>query len=30
MQVPGEVLDQYAARLWDLDLAVLDAKEVHS
>ncbi len=30
MQVPGEVLDEYAARLWDLDLSVLDANEVHS
>ncbi len=30
MQVPGEVLDDYATRLWDLDVSVLDANEVHS
>jgi ATP-dependent helicase/nuclease subunit A len=30
MQVPCEVLDEYGARLWDLDLSVLDANEVHS
>jgi len=30
MQVPGDVLDQYATWLWDLDLSVLDANEVHS
>ncbi len=30
MQVPGEVLDEYATRLWDLDLSVLDATEAHS
>ncbi len=30
MQVPRELLDQYATRLWDLDLSVLDAHEVHS
>ena len=30
MQVPGEVLDQYAGRLWDLDLSHLDATAVHS
>ena len=25
MQLPGEILDEYAARLWELDLSVLDA-----
>lgn len=30
MQVPGELLDEYAARLWTLDLSVLDANEMHS
>jgi ATP-dependent helicase/nuclease subunit A len=33
MQVPDELLNQYATRLWDLDhlaLSVLDANEVHS
>ena len=30
MQVPGELLDQYATRLWDLDLGQLDAGEGHS
>jgi ATP-dependent helicase/nuclease subunit A len=30
MQVPGELLDQYATRLWDLDLGQLDASEGHS
>jgi ATP-dependent helicase/nuclease subunit A len=30
MQVPGELLDDYASRLWDLELSRLDANEVHS
>ena len=30
MQVPGEVLDQYSLRLWELDLSRLDAGEGHS
>jgi len=30
MQVPGEMLDQYSLRLWDLDLSRLDAGEGHS
>ena len=30
MQVPGGLLDQYATRLWDLDVSHLDANEVHS
>ena len=30
MQLPDDVLDQYATLLWDLDVSVLDASEVHS
>jgi ATP-dependent helicase/nuclease subunit A len=30
MQVPGQILDEYAARLWNLDVSVLDAHGVHS
>jgi len=30
MQLPGEVLDQYSLRLWELDLSRLDAGEGHS
>ncbi len=30
MQVPGEVLDQYSLRLWELDLSRLDAGEGRS
>ena len=30
MQVPDEMLDQYATQLWDLDLGILDASQAHS
>jgi ATP-dependent helicase/nuclease subunit A len=30
MQVPTELLDEYGARLWSLDLSVLDANGLHS
>jgi len=30
MQVPDAILDDYASRLWSLDLSVLDANEMHS
>jgi ATP-dependent helicase/nuclease subunit A len=30
MQLPGELLDEYAGRLFDLDLTHLDAHEGHS